>query len=462
MENTNIVSFPKMRKVNIGIIMFFVLIIFYLCGIMYSYFTSKHIVSYQVLNSSLSTENTFTGLALRNETVFYTNKSGYINYYAREASKVGYGNLVYSIDTDGSVKELITSNLTDNVSDLTEEELSLLKSKISGFVSNFHQNNYIDTYQIKYTIQNDISKILSDTISQSLENSGNVHFSYTNRPGYVIYSVDGYENLTAKDITSEIMSQRNYNKQNLIAGNETKEGDPAYKLCTSEEWSIVIECSEAYADKLLAEEYVLVKFEKNQETSWGYVEKYNNPDGKTYISLTFNNSAITFCTERFIDIEIILEKETGLKIPNTAIVEKEFFLIPANYVMLGSNSTTEYQVSRVTYNSKGERVAESIDISIYNYDEANEVYYVDDEILRKDDVLCSEDSLIDTYVVQKTGTLIGVYNINKGYADFKQIIILSQNDEYSIVASNTDYGLSMYDYIVLDAKVVNENDFIYE
>ena len=55
-----------------------------------------------------------------------------------------------------------------------------------------------------------------------------------------------------------------------------------------------------------------------------------------------------------------------------------------------------------------------------------------------------------------------VYNINKGYADFKQIIILSQNDEYSIVASNTDYGLSMYDYIVLDAKVVNENDFIYE
>lgn len=462
MENNNIVSFPKIRKVNIGIIMFFVLIIFYLCGIMYSYFTSKHIVSYQVLNSSLSTESTYTGIALRNEIVVNTPKSGYINYYAREATKVGYGNLVYSVDTDGSVKELITSNLTDNVSNLKEEELSILKSEITGFVSNFHPNSYSDTYQLKYTIQNDISKILSDSISQSLENSNNVHFSYANQPGYVIYSVDGYENLTASDITSEIISQKNYNKKNLITGTEISEGDPAYKLCIAEEWSIVIECTEAYADKLLSEEYVLVKFEKNQETSWGYVEKYNNPDGKTYVSLTFNNSAITFCTERFIDIEIILEKETGLKIPNTAIVEKEFFLIPAKYVMLGANSTTEYKVSRVTYDSKGERVAESIDISIYNYDEVNEIYYVDDEILRKDDVLCSEDSLIDTCVVQKTGTLIGVYNINKGYADFKQIIILSQNDEYSIVASNTDYGLSMYDYIVLDAKVVNENDFIYE
>lgn len=462
MENNNVISFPKLKKVNIGILMFFVLIIFYLCGIMYSYFTSKHIVSYQVLNSSLSTESTYTGIALREETVFNTQKAGYINYYARESTKVGYGNLVYSVDTDGSVKNLITSNLNDNISNLNEEELSFLKSEITGFVSNFYPENYRDTYQLKYTIQNDISKILSDSISQSLENRDDVHFSYSNQPGYVIYSVDGYENLTVKDLTDEIMSQKNYDKKNLVAGAEIKEGDPAYKLCTSERWSIVIECSEAYADKLLAEEYVLVKFGKNQETSWAYVTKHNNPDGKIYIALTFNNSVISFCTERFIDIEIILEKETGLKIPNSSIVEKEFFLIPAKYVMLGSNSTSQYMVNRVTYDSHGKRVSESIDISIYNYDEENEIYYVDDEILRKDDVLCSEDSLVDTCVVQKTGTLIGVYNINKGYADFKQIIILSQNDEYSIVASNTDYGLSMYDYIVLDAKVVNENDFIYE
>ena len=58
--------------------------------------------------------------------------------------------------------------------------------------------------------------------------------------------------------------------------------------------------------------------------------------------------------------------------------------------------------------------------------------------------------------------MIGVYNINKGYADFKQIIILAQNDEYSIVKSNTTYGLNVYDYIVLDAETVNDNDFIYE
>ena len=57
--------------------------------------------------------------------------------------------------------------------------------------------------------------------------------------------------------------------------------------------------------------------------------------------------------------------------------------------------------------------------------------------------------------------MIGVYNINKGYADFTEITILSQNDEYSIIKSNTKYGLSDYDYIVLDAEMVEEDDLLY-
>ena len=38
------------------------------------------------------------------------------------------------------------------------------------------------------------------------------------------------------------------------------------------------------------------------------------------------NSMVTFCSDRFIDIELLLEDEKGLKIPNSAIVEKEFLV----------------------------------------------------------------------------------------------------------------------------------------
>ena len=44
--------------------------------------------------------------------------------------------------------------------------------------------------------------------------------------------------------------------------------------------------------------------------------------------------------------------------------------------------------------------------------------------------------------------------------DFKQINILYQNDEYSIVKANTTYGLNVYDYIVLDGSAVSDDQII--
>ena len=68
----------------------------------------------------------------------------------------------------------------------------------------------------------------------------------------------------------------------------------------------------------------------------------------------------------------------------------------------------------------------------------------------------------EKYALSKRGSLIGVYNINKGYADFKRIIVLYDNDEYSIVESNTQYGLRPYDYIALDASTVVADQFVTE
>ena len=68
----------------------------------------------------------------------------------------------------------------------------------------------------------------------------------------------------------------------------------------------------------------------------------------------------------------------------------------------------------------------------------------------------------ERFTVSKRATLIGVYNMNKGYADFRQIKILYQNDEYAIVQSNTKYGLNVYDHIVLDSAAVSVEEFIYE
>ena len=113
---------------------------------------------------------------------------------------------------------------------------------------------------------------------------------------------------------------------------------------------------------------------------------------------------------------------------------------------------------REIYTEEGEVSTEFVAVSIYQ--ETEEEYYVDDSLLSAGDNLVMPDSTERT-TVSKSDTLIGVYNINKGYADFKEIQILSQNDEYSIIQSNTTYGLSAYDRIVLDAETVNMDELIY-
>ena len=57
--------------------------------------------------------------------------------------------------------------------------------------------------------------------------------------------------------------------------------------------------------------------------------------------------------------------------------------------------------------------------------------------------------------------LKGVYNINKGYTQFRQINILYQNEEYALVEQGTSYGLTVYDHIVLNGSAVDEDQIIY-
>ena len=116
------------------------------------------------------------------------------------------------------------------------------------------------------------------------------------------------------------------------------------------------------------------------------------------------------------------------------------------------NNDNSTGVLRDKYDEQGNETTEFIELSIYNETETE--YYIDTDTIRTGDILIKPDSN-DRYTVSKTDTLIGVYNINKGYADFRQVKILYQNDEYAIVRSNTMYGLNVYDYIILDSSVID-------
>lgn len=461
-QNSNkITKYRKPLNLNIGMIIFAVIFV-YIVFCIGTYFTSKHVVWYEVQAGSLSTNNIYKAIAIRDETIVNSEDNGYVNYFAREGARVAVGDLVYTVDESGQLADYIGGNETGENS-LSQTDLAELKSEIAGFANSFDCKNFNSVYDFKYDMEGTVLKLSNYNILESIETiqdsqlAGLIKQCTSPLPGIVIYSIDGYEDLTLETVTTEMFDQKNYEKVQLLSNNLISAGDPAYKISSNEDWSLVIQVDEKREEELLKAEYVRVRFLKNQETSWGQVESYTNENGDIFVKLTLTNSMITFCNERFIDIELILEDETGLKIPNSAIVEKEFFIIPKKYITRGGNSNA-YGVLRETYTEDGEATTEFVETAIYN--ETEEEYYVGDESLKIGEYIIMPETS-EKYAISKQGSLTGVYNINRGYADFKQINILYNNDEYSIVQSNTAYGLNVYDYIVLDATAVSEDELIH-
>lgn len=427
------------------------------------FFSQKQIYGYVVKNGSLSESNIYEAIALRDEEVITSTHSGYINYFAKEGERSGAYQMICTVDESGQILDLVNSAESNEVL-LNDADLEEIRNQVADFSGSFRKNHFVSTYDFKFNVQGSVLKLSNSNLLSNITNlygssiGNSINICTAPQSGIVVYSVDGFENYRSSDVNEEWFEKENYEKVQLINNDIVEQGEPIYKLSTNENWKLIFPLENERAQDLQEEGYVKVKFLKNQNESWGKVNVVTGSDDKTYVELSFTNSMITFVTDRFVDIELITDIETGLKVPNSAIVEKEFFLIPSDFVEK-SGTSGESGVLRETYNEDGSVIPEFVPVNIYSEEE--DQYYVDDSVLRVGDNLLKADSSA-SFTVSKAGTLVGVYNINKGYADFKQIQVLNQNEEYSIVKSNTNYGLVAYDHIVLDAESVDEDEFIYQ
>lgn len=433
----------------------------YIIAVIVSYMKMEPIQGYEIQLGSLSIAKTYTGIAIRQEELLHSPYTGYINYFVREGERVSTRDTVYSVDESGKLASLLSASDTGE-SSYTDEELGEFRAEVIQYDRGFDSKDFSSVYDFKYNIQSSVMKLVNTNMYESLDAlnranlGGMVSLCTAGKTGYVVYNTDGYESLTPEQITAEMYDQSLYEKSRVNNNDLIEKNAVVGKLVTDENWSLVIPVDEERAAELEEAEYVQVKFIKTQQTSWGQVVIHHLTDG-VYAELIFNNSCISFCTDRYVDIELVVNDQQGLKIPNSAIAEKEFFIIPADYMTKGG-ANGNYGVLKEKADENGNLVNVFVETNVYSSDE--EEFYIDSSELKVGDYICKMDST-EKMAISRTGVLTGVYNMNKGYADFKQINVLAHNDEYSIVSSTTQYGLTVYDRIVLDATSVNNNDFIY-
>jgi len=453
----------KTIDINLGLIIFGFIFVYVVIVIFLS-FTEKNIKGYVVTEGSLSSNLVYTGIALREESLVPMDQAGYINFFVKEGDRVGLGDFVHTIDETGKLNELYSGSEEDM--SLSESDLNNLKSQLVNFSYNFDPTNFVSTYDFKNSISNTILKLSGNTLLKDIDQISAqqgvvITKKYAPQSGIVVYWYDGFENMNASQLTDKMIGDKSYSKQYIVDNDILKNDDTAYKLITSDIWSVYIPMDFEDGSKICEDEegYVKVKFIKNQYESWASISMIKTESGDSFMKLEFNNSMITFYSDRFLEVELLINDEKGLKVPNSAIIDKQFFIVPADYITKAGNGVDG--VLRRTYLEDGSMSSEFIESPIYMSDDTTGEVYLEMDELRSGDVLIKPDSM-ETMGLGKTGTLTGVYNINKGYADFRRIEKLYENEEYSIVRSNTMYGLCVYDYIVLDATTVTDDEILYE
>jgi len=95
----NIIRVKQKKDVNIGIVIFLVIMLYVLFHV-YTFFTKSEIPLYEVQPGEMYVSSQCDGLILREEELVYTEIAGYLNYYYGEGSRVSKNSTVYSIDSN--------------------------------------------------------------------------------------------------------------------------------------------------------------------------------------------------------------------------------------------------------------------------------------------------------------------------------------------------------------------------
>lgn len=452
------------RKPKAAAIIFAVIIVYIICFVV-MYMSKSKVQTYEVDMGSLNTNESFTGIAVREEKVYNSSYSGNINYYQREGTKVKTEDTIYTVDETGRVADILSQYTVGGGNSLSESALRTIKTTLNNFKTDYDGSDFSKIYDLKADLNSTVLQALNENLMENLESivesTGSANLFQTVKSdagGVVVYSIDGYEAVTEEKITAEMFDKEKYTKNSLKSEQLTVSGNPAYKLVTSENWYVLIplDSEDISSNNLTAKTSMTIKFKKDNITATGDFSIISI-DGNSYGKISLDKYMIRYATDRFLDIELVTSGSSGLKIPVSAAVEQEFYTVPKEYLTTGGNGS-DYGFVTESYNDEGQLVPSFVKADIYKATDTN--VYVNKDAFSAGTIIVKNDST-SRFIIGPTEKLKGVYCVNTGYTVFELIEIVDENNEYYIVKKGTPYGVSIYDRIVLDASKYTENEMIY-
>ncbi len=453
----------------------FAIIFLYIVFSVYSYATREQIRYYEVEKGGIVREQQYTGVAVREEQPVNAESSGYVHYYIQDGRRVSVGGAVYTIDETGALQSYLKEH-PELTTEMTSEQLSDIRYRLSQFSQTFQNRSFSSLYNTKYSLDASALEYSSVINTQDLNDVlAQLGINYTqvtsSQAGVVSYTIDGYEDLTPETVTADIFTMNGYKKTITKPGGLIEGGQPVYKLITSEKWSLVFPLDEESKTRYQDTKKVKVHFTESDLTAEAELQVYTAADGQSYGQLSLSELMEQFCDERFIAFDIVTNDQQGLKIPVTSVTEKDFYIVPKAFKTTGPDGSSTGFYREVA--GENGATTEFVATDIYRIDDqycylsipedsSSTAVKTNDILVRPEGAASGNLDSTQTYAVGPVKSLQGVYNINRGYCIFRQIVPIEQNNEYIVVEENTDYGISVYDHIVLNASLAKDGQLVYQ
>lgn len=441
----------------------------------------KPVISYQtVQRGMIDNSEVFSGLVVRSEKVISNQIAGNMYLIAGEGEKVKKDGQVYQVfDSDETLAleqdiEQVESNI-EKVQN-KRQDISYYQNEIQDI--NKTINNHMEEFyvvskpgqlskthnlkkQIEYEIRKrknihmkDASDALSPLKDKKQDLTAQLKSNQTTyrapEPGIISYYIDGLEEdytfetidkISEKDITGRYVNKK------TTADPVINNADPAYKIINSEKWYMVCFMPELWASKFEEDEtYDFILMDDNNSQFSLKVEENILKDDKYKVVFSSREQLELFSTIRTASFKSVQYIYEGLKIPKSAIIERNLIKIPLEYFADNENgiglssSDIEFQDDAgyaYVFQNLGQKGTIKLGDAIANPLENNK-----------------------PYIVSEVSTEKGVYVVNGRITKFKQLDILAENEKHAIVKSGSINGLKQFDQIITNPKNVEEEQLL--
>ena len=450
-------------KYNIGTIILALFSLYIVINI-FRFFSHSHLTIYEVQKLSLASNTKAEAVIIRNETPIKTGIAGYVNYYMRSGTRVSKGETVYSIDESRQIYNMLSEE--DDDFEFTDEDIDSIKSIINEYSEKYNRNDFTSMGSLKDNLTASISGIrdiyILEKLNEKLIDSdyrGSLTVHKTETPGVVSYFSDSLDGISAENVTLKTFDKSNYKSTNLFDSNLKEQGSVIYKLLSDETWDLVLNLTEEQYNSLCNQTSITYTIEEDNLQLTSPVMFFQYGDGY-FARITLRQYMVRYLNKRFLTIALDMNNKSGLKIPKTSLVDKEFYMIPNDYFTKGGDgSSNQLGVCILRHDEKEQ-------IKYFDF-LPTEIYYEDDNYKYIDMKAITYGTFIyntetqETFQISLVGKLTGVYCVNKGFAQFRRVEIEQDGKEFCIVKTGLSYSISEHDHIAEDSKTISESQTIY-